>query len=127
MVKLDSKKRIHFIGIGGISMSGLARIMLSRGVSVTGSDARRSSITDSLEKMGVGICIGHDKNNVGNAELVVYTAAIGQDNPEYVCAIERGILVMERSEFLGHIMKSYEYSVNISGTHGKTTTTSMIR
>lgn len=119
-------KRIHFIGIGGISMSGLARIMLSRGSVVTGSDARRTSITDSLEKMGVKVYIGHDEENVGCADLVVYTAAIAQDNPEYVYAKKCNIPVMGRSEFLGHIMKSYEYSINISGTHGKTTTTSMI-
>lgn len=126
MVDINGKNRIHFIGIGGISMSGLARIMLSRGRVVTGSDVRRSSITDALEKMGVEIYIGHNEANVGCADLVVYTAAIGRDNPEYMCAKKRKIPMMERSEFLGHIMKWYKYSINISGTHGKTTTTSMI-
>lgn len=126
MIDMKERKRIHFIGIGGISMSGLARIMLSQGNVVTGSDMIRSKITDDLSREGVKIYIGHNDSNVEGADLVVYTAAIKHDNPEYMGAKERNIRMMERSEFLGCIMKSYEYSINISGTHGKTTTTSMI-
>lgn len=123
---LADKKRIHFIGIGGISMSGLARISLNWGSVVTGSDVRSSSITKDLENMGIKVYIGHSEKNVGCANLVVYTAAIAKDNPEYVFAKSNNIPMMERSEFLGQIMRSYKYSINISGTHGKTTTTSMI-
>ena len=126
MIKLDDKQRIHFIGIGGISMSGLARIMLSRGHIVTGSDRTNSSILDKIRGLGAKIYIGHNENNVRLADLVVYTAAIGKDNPEYKEAARLGIPMLERSEFLGHIMKSYKYSINVAGTHGKTTTTSMI-
>ena len=126
MIELDGKRSIHFIGIGGISMSGLARIMLSRGHIVTGSDAKSSSITEKLKKIGAKIYIGHAQENVKSADLVVYTAAIGHDNLEYKGALDLGIPMMERSEFLGYIMKEYKYSINVSGTHGKTTTTSMI-
>lgn len=126
MIKLKNKKIIHFIGIGGISMSGLARIMLNRGFIVTGSDLKNSSIIENLERLGVKVYLSHDENNINNADLVVYTAAIKKDNKEYQKAIKLGIPTMERSEFLGQIMKSYKYSINISGTHGKTTTTAMI-
>ena len=126
MIKVENKKRIHFIGIGGISMSGLARIMISRGYSVTGSDLKEGNITESLKRLGATINIGHSRSNINLADLVVYTAAISKDNEEYQEAVRLGIPTMERSEFLGQIMKSYKYSINISGTHGKTTTTSMI-
>lgn len=126
MIKVENKKRIHFIGIGGISMSGLARIMISRGYTVTGSDLKGSNITDNLRKLGAIIYEGHSKSNINLADLVVYTAAISKDNEEYQEAVRLGIPMLERSEFLGQIMKSYRYSINIAGTHGKTTTTSMI-
>ncbi len=126
MIKLESKKKIHFIGIGGISMSGLAMIMLSRGHIITGSDKNDSNIIEKLRMLGAKVYIGHNKKNVDLADLVVYTAAINKNNPEYKAAQELGIPMLERSEFLGHIMKAYKYSINVSGTHGKTTTTSMI-
>ena len=122
---LDNKITVHFIGIGGISMSSLAQILLNGGYKVTGSDINKTHITDKLEKSGAKIFIGHDKNNIGNAKLVVYTAAINKENPEYVEAIEKNIKTVERSVFLGELMKNYKDCCCISGTHGKTTTTSM--
>ena len=81
----DNKTTVHFIGIGGISMSSLAQILLNDGYKVTGSDINKTHITEKLEKLGAEIYVGHDKNNIGNAQLVVYTAAINKENPEYTC------------------------------------------
>ena len=119
-------KKVHFIGIGGISMSGLAHILLDRGVKVSGSDRTDSGIIDNLRKNGANIYIGHNADNVCDADLIVYTAAISKDNPELVKANELGIKTMERSKFLGELMLEYNTPVSISGTHGKTTTTSML-
>ena len=118
--------KIHFIGIGGISMSGLAAILLNNGYSVSGSDFKESEIIDSLRKKGAEIYIGHSRRNLVNVDLVVYTAAIPSDNPELLEAKDKNIQLMDRAEFLGLIMKGHKYNVAISGTHGKTTTTSMI-
>ncbi|WP_291632597.1 UDP-N-acetylmuramate--L-alanine ligase [Clostridium sp.] len=122
----DKNKKIHFIGIGGISMSGLAEILIKNGYKVSGSDMRLSPITNKLKEKGAEIYIGHNGDNIKDADLVVYTAAISQDNPEYIKAMELNISLMDRAEFLGHIMKGHKYNVAVSGTHGKTTTTSMI-
>lgn len=119
-------KRIHFIGIGGISMSGLAEILLKNGYRVSGSDMKNSRITEKLMQKGAEIHIGHKAENVINSDLVVYTAAIGQDNPELLKARELNIPMMDRAEFLGAIMKGHAYNIAVSGTHGKTTTTSML-
>lgn len=119
-------KNIHFIGIGGISMSGLAEILLDFGYTVSGSDMRPSNITHKLEKMGIKVFIGHNECNIQSPDLVVYTAAIKQNNPELMKAHEIGIPVIDRAELLGQIMKKYRHSVAVAGTHGKTTTTSMI-
>lgn len=119
-------RKIHFIGIGGISMSGLAEISIDKNYDVSGSDMKSSKITDKLGKKGAKIYIGHNSNNIKDADLVIYTAAISKDNPELVKARENNIKMMDRAEFLGHIMKSYKHNVAISGTHGKTTVTSMI-
>ncbi len=125
-INFDNIKSVYFIGIGGISMSGLAEIMLSLGFEVSGSDVRESKITERLVKKGIAVNIGHSENNIKDPGLVVYTAAIKDDNPELVQTKQKEILTVERAVLLGQIMQSYLYSVAISGTHGKTTTTSMI-
>lgn len=119
-------KRIHFIGIGGISMSGLAEILIYRGYKVSGSDWNKSHLTEKLKAMGAEIYYGHKAENVKNAGLIIYTAAVSQDNPELVYGRENGIKTIDRAEFLGELMKGHKYNVAISGTHGKTTTTSML-
>ncbi|MBU3190880.1 UDP-N-acetylmuramate--L-alanine ligase [Clostridium bowmanii] len=122
----DKNKKIHFIGIGGISMSGLAEILIKNNYKVSGSDMQSSHITDKLSKSGAEIYIGHNGDNIGDADLVVYTAAISPENPEYIKAVELNLPLMDRAEFLGQIMKGHKYNVAVAGTHGKTTTTSMI-
>ena len=119
-------KKIHMIGIGGISMSGIAEILLNWGFSVSGSNNVDSEILHTLEDAGIKIFIGHNAENVVGADCVVYTAAINKDNPELVHAKELGIPVIERSDFLGELTRCYENTIAISGTHGKTTTTSLV-
>ena len=126
LANLEKGKTIHFIGIGGVSMSGLAEIALSMGYSITGSDAVESETTEKLKANGIKIYIGQKEENVIGSDLVVYTAAIKKDNPEYVKAQELNIHLMERSEFMGVLTTMYKETIGISGTHGKTTTTSMI-
>lgn len=127
MINTDSKQRhIHLIGIGGIGVSGLAEMMLSRGYAVSGSDVSRSAITQRLEQKGARIFTGHAADQVADADLVVYTAAVRDDNPELVQARMDGIPAVNRAEMLGMLMKEYDKSLAIAGTHGKTTTTSMI-
>ena len=126
MVDLSRYKNIHCIGIGGIGLSAIAEILLSRGYVVSGSDMKESDITMNLAKKGARIFIGHSAENVDNADLVVYSAAVGRDNPELARAAERGIMTATRAEILGVLMDEYENSIAISGTHGKTTTTSMV-
>ena len=123
---LDKNSHIHFIGIGGISMSGLAHIAISDGYKVTGSDRTKTPITDNLEKEGAIIYEGHDAKNVKGADLVVHTAAVKADNPEMQEAVKNNIQLIDRAEFLGAIMKNYKNAVCVAGTHGKTTTTSML-
>lgn len=124
---LLDKKKIHFIGIGGVSMSGLAEIILNKGYKVTGSDMKHSLTTSHLEALGVPIYYGHDAHNIEeDVDLIVYTAAIHEDNPELQAAKMRHIDRMTRSVFLGLLMHHFEYPICISGTHGKTTTTSML-
>ncbi len=124
--ELDKGARIHFIGIGGISMSGLAHIALRDGFKVTGSDRAKSAITDKLEKEGAVIYEGHSAKNINGAALVVHTAAVKNDNPEMAEAMRQGIRLIDRAAFLGAIMKNYNHAVGVAGTHGKTTTTSML-
>ncbi len=123
---LDRQKAIHMIGIGGISMSALAMILKEDGFAVTGSDYKDSDAVQSLIASGIPVAIGHCPENVGSPAAVVYTAAISQDNPELCHAKSLGIPVVERSVLLGAIMKRYETPIAVSGTHGKTTTTSML-
>lgn len=119
-------KKIHFIGIGGVSMSGIAQILLKWGYIITGSDRNDSEVLQILKNAGATIYIGHNGNNVQDQDLIVYTAAISKDNPEIVKGNELGIKIMERAEFLGELTKLYPKTIAISGTHGKTTTSSMI-
>lgn len=118
---------VHFVGIGGISMSGLAEILLDRGYTVSGSDSRESNVTDKLSALGAVIHYGHDAENItDDISYVVYTAAVKEDNPELVTAKSKDITCMTRAELLGRIMEQYKTAISVSGTHGKTTTTSMI-
>ena len=130
MFKFDfndkSYKKIHFIGIGGVSMSGIAHLLKHLGYEVSGSDRNASHFTKNLEKMGVEIFIGQKKENINNPDLVVYTDAIADDNEELIKARELDVPVVTRGVFLGALMRNYKYSIGVSGSHGKSTTTSMI-
>ena len=128
MYTIDFKKpiHVHFIGIGGISMSGLAEILLQEGFTISGSDSKESDLTKQLEAKGAQIFYGQRSSNIiDGIELVVYTAAIHPDNPEYAAAVQKGISMMSRADLLGQIMTNYQVPIAVSGTHGKTTTTSM--
>ncbi len=129
MYHIDFNKpaNLHFIGIGGISMSGFAELLLSKGFRITGSDSVNSPITEHLESLGIQIFYGQSASNILNdTDLVVYTAAISEDNPEYREAVKRGLPMMVRAEMIGQIMKNYPNAIAVSGTHGKTTTTSVL-
>ncbi len=129
MYKIDFSNpiNVHFIGIGGISMSGLAEILIENSFTVSGSDMNNSDMTTHLKALGVNVFIGHRSSNIPlNTDLVVYTAAIAVDNSELVYAKDNDIPVMDRAELLGQIMSNYSCSIGVSGTHGKTTTTSML-
>lgn len=120
-------KKIHFIGIGGTSMSGLAHIAIQKGYQISGSDMRPCVYTEKFEKEGHHITIGHCRENIPeDCDLVVYTAAINNSNPEMVEAARRGLPIMQRKEFLGYLTSLYPNTIAVSGTHGKTTTASMI-
>ena len=128
MYQIDFKKpmHIHFIGIGGISMSGLASILLKQHFKVSGSDAHESELTKQLEAEGAILYYGQRASNLDDTpDLVVYTAAIHPDNPEYAAAVAKQIPMLSRAELLGQMMHNFKTPVAISGTHGKTTTTSM--
>ena len=119
-------KRAYMIGIGGSSMSGLAGMLKQAGVIVTGSDSARSYMTDALNAQGIEVHIGHHAENVHGADLIIYSAAISAENPERAEAARLGIPQMERATLLGQLMEGYNHAINVCGTHGKTTTTSMI-
>lgn len=126
-INFDKPIHVHFIGIGGISMSGLAEILIDAGFTVTGSDARKSPLTQHLAVKGAKINYPQMASNITeDIDLVVYTAAIAKDNPEFMAAEEKKRSMITRAELLGQIMKNYKTPIAISGTHGKTTTTSMI-
>ena len=127
IVDFQKPIHVHMIGIGGISMSGLAEILLQRHFKVSGSDMHRSDLTDHLKANGAVIMIGQAADNISDdIDLVVYTAAIHEDNPEFAEVKRRGIPVMTRAELLGQIMANFSRSIAVAGTHGKTTTTSML-
>lgn len=120
-------KKIHFIGIGGIGMSGIAEVLANLGFEVSGSDIKKSKNTDRLEELHkVTIYEGHKAENVGDAQVVVYSSAVKEDNPEVVIAKEKGVPVIPRAEMLAELMVLKPYAVAVSGTHGKTSTTSMV-
>jgi len=120
-------KRIHFIGIGGIGMSGIAEVLCNLGFVVSGSDIRKSKNTDRLEALfKITITEGHRAENVGDAQVVVYSSAVKEDNPEVVVAKDKGIPVIPRAEMLAELMTLKPYAVAIAGTHGKTSTTTMV-
>jgi UDP-N-acetylmuramate--alanine ligase len=122
---LGRTRRIHFVGIGGIGMSGIAELLANLGYEVSGSDARRSSVTERLEKLGVKVKVGHEVQHVGDADVVVMSSAIGSANPELVEARRRGIPVIPRAEMLAELMR-LKYGIAVAGAHGKTTVTSMV-
>lgn len=128
MYKIDLNKpeHVHFIGIGGISMSGLAEILLSKHFTVSGSDSKESALTRKLTSSGARISYGQSSSNItDDIDVVVYTAAIHPDNPEYAAAAEKGIPLLTRAQLLGQMMTFYDTPICVSGTHGKTTTISM--
>lgn len=126
MLDFSKIKCIHCIGIGGIGLSAIADILLAKGYKVTGSDMNQSEKAESLMKRGATVYLGHREKNVAAADLVVYSSAVAADNPEMVAAKEKGIPCISRAEMLGILMGEYPTSIAISGTHGKTTTTSMV-
>ena len=126
MIDLKNFRNIHCIGIGGIGLSAIAEILMSRGYHVSGSDMKESDITRKLAEKGATIYIGHDRSNVENVDLIIYSAAIAEENPEVIRARERGIPLASRAEILGLLMQEYGIGIAISGTHGKTSTTSMV-
>lgn len=129
MYKIDFKTpiHVHFIGIGGISMSGLAEILLNENFTVSGSDSKESPLTKQLVNKGATLFYGQTADNISDGiDLVIYTAAIHRENPELMEAVARKIPLLTRAEFLGQLMTNYETPIAVSGTHGKTTTTSMV-
>ncbi len=123
---LSQGAHIHMIGIGGISMSAIANMLIYFGFAVSGSDRTKTNLTDRLEALGVTVYEGQRAENITTPDLVCYTAAIAKDNPELLCAKEKGIPCLERAQLLGQLMTLYRYPLAIAGTHGKTTTTSML-
>lgn len=123
---LIDKKHIHFIGIGGSGMYPLAQILHTQGYYLTGSDNNETATLDAVRKMGIPVFLGHDPKNLEGADLVVHTAAIMADNPELCAAKASGVLTVERSELLGLVTSWYSKAFCVSGTHGKTTTSSML-
>jgi UDP-N-acetylmuramate--alanine ligase len=118
-------KKVHFVGIGGIGMSGIAEILLSQGFEISGSDKSKSEVTDRLESLGIKVYEGHSPENLKDADVLVYSSAVQVDNPEVKAAVDRKIPIIKRSEMLAETMRM-KYGIGIAGTHGKTTTTSMV-
>ena len=126
-INFSQPSSVYFAGIGGISMSGLAEILADAGFTVSGSDRSRSALTEMLEAKGITVFYGQRAENItSSVDCVVFTSAIGKDNPEYNAAHEKNIPCLTRAELLGQIMKNYDIPIAVSGTHGKTTTSSML-
>ena len=119
-------KKVHFVGIGGIGMSGIAELLLNLGFDISGSDINKSSIIEKLIRLGADIHLGHSAINLTDADVLVYSSAVQKDNPEIQAAYKQNIPVIRRAEMLGELIAVKETSVGVGGTHGKTTTTSMI-
>src|SRR5262245_36627366 len=124
-IYLGRTRRVHFVGIGGIGMSGIAELLANLGYNVSGSDAKRSDITDRLATLGVRVASGHAAVNVGDADVVVVSSAISSTNPEVIEARTRHVPVIQRAEMLAELMR-LRFGIAIAGAHGKTTTTSMV-
>ena len=124
--RLKKYKKVHMVGIGGVSMSGIAEILVNFGFQVTGSNNVETETTKKLEKAGIKVFIGHNEKNIVDQDVVVYSAAIKQDNPELVTGKSKNIPIIERADFLGELTRCYKDTITISGTHGKSTTTSMV-
>ncbi|MDE6830259.1 MAG: UDP-N-acetylmuramate--L-alanine ligase, partial [Lachnospiraceae bacterium] len=126
-INFEQPVHVHFIGIGGISMSGLAEILLKEDFRVSGSDNKESALTEHLASLGASIFYGQKASNIiPGIDVVVYTAAIREDNEEYREAVRQGLPMLSRAELLGQLMTNYRMPVAVAGTHGKTTTTSML-
>jgi len=118
-------KKVHFVGIGGIGMSGIAEILLNQGFEISGSDLAFSEVTNRLKKLGIKIYEGHSPDNLNDADVLVYSSAVNIDNPEVQAAVEKKIPIIKRAEMLAETMRM-KYGIGIAGTHGKTTSTSMV-
>ena len=125
MAWLGRTRRVHFVGIGGIGMSGIGELLVNLGYDVSGSDLRRSAVTDRLGTLGVRICLGHDAANLGDADVVVVSSAVAADNVEVGEAARRGVPVIARADMLAELMR-VRIGIAVAGAHGKTTTTSMV-
>ena len=122
----NKTKKIHFIGIGGIGMSGMAEFLFNHGFQITGSDISISDRTKHLSSQGIKIFYNHDSSNISNQELIVYSSAINENNNELLKSKELHIPIMKRSQMLGELIKIKDVSIGVAGTHGKTTTSSML-
>ena len=118
-------RRIHFIGIGGAGMSGIAEVLRNQGYDISGSDVKASKTTERLTSMGIKVFTGHDASNVAGVDVVVNSSAIGGDNPEIEAAREARVPIVRRAEMLAELMR-YRHGIAVAGTHGKTTTTSLL-
>ncbi len=121
----NKSKHVHFVGIGGVGMCGLAEVLLNLDYRISGSDLKRSEMTDRLEELGAGVQVGHDASHLGDADFVVYSAAVSLSNPEVVEAQRRKIPIISRAEMLADLVR-IKFGICVAGTHGKTTTTSLI-
>src|SRR5580765_2788980 len=119
-------QHVHFVGIGGIGMSGIAEVLVNLGFRVSGSDLKSSNVTDRLQQMGVKIFEGHKAENLGQPHVVVRSTAVRDDNPEIIAAQSRSIPVIPRAEMLAELMRLKPHTVAVAGSHGTTTTTSMV-
>ena len=119
-------KKVHFVGIGGIGMSGIAELLINLGFEVTGSDMKTTNITANLQKHGAVIHEGHKPENVNDSDVLVYSSAVQMDNPELQRAKDKQIPIIRRAEMLSELLKLKQTSIAVGGTHGKTTTTSMM-
>src|SRR5690606_19374511 len=124
-VKLGRTRRVHFVGIGGIGMSGIAELLAKQGFRVSGSDAQASDTTRRLMELGVDVRQGHAAGNVDDVDAMVVTSAVGDENPEVAAARARGIPVVRRAEMLAELMRA-RFGIAVAGAHGKTTTTAMV-
>ena len=119
-------KKLHFVGIGGIGMSGIAELLLNQGFNITGSDINDSKVIENLKVKGAEIIKGHNANNLSDADVLVYSSAVKEDNPEIIAALEKNIPIIRRAEMLGELIALKETSIGVAGTHGKTSTSSMV-